>query len=224
LNAQITLSSQLIGATGNYSSNGNITLSASTGEVAIQTFFSNSHFLTQGFQQPNNDELSFSMNTLNATCADADNGYAEVQVKSGLGPFQYLWQPVLQSSQSIKNLAPGIYTVMVTDARGFSIIDTLTIGQDYEGACGLHIYSGLTPNGDNNNDFWIIDGIGEFPTNHVYLYNRWGDKVWEKNNYNNTDVVWDGKNMKNEHLPDGTYFYLLSIDNKKYKGWVELTR
>lgn len=221
--AQVTLSNQLIGSSGNYSSGGGVLLSSSVGEIAVTTFFSSSNYLTQGFQQPSGAALSFTTNSLNSTCMDADNGYAEVAVKSGMGPFQYLWLPTSENTASIKNLKPGIYTVTVTDARGLSLTDTVSVLLDFEGACGLHIYSGFTPNGDNHNDTWVIDGINEFPSNHVFLFNRWGDKVWEKNNYNNADVVWDGTNMKNERLPDGTYFYIVSIDGKKYKGWVELT-
>ena len=155
---------------------------------------------------------------------DADNGYAEVVVQSGLGPFQFLWLPGNESTSNIKNLKPGKYSITVTDSRGFSLSDSVFVFLDFDGACGLHIYSGVSPNGDNLNDIWVIDGINEFPNNNVYIFNRWGDKVWEKNNYNNTDVIWDGTNMKNENLPTGTYFYIVSIDKKKYKGWVELTR
>ncbi len=222
--AQVTLSSQLLGTTGNYSSGAGLILSSSVGEIAVQTFFSNSHFLTQGFQQPNTGGLSFKTNSLNSTCEDSENGYAEVIVQAGYGPFSFLWQPSGETTASIKNLKPGKYTITVKDARGFLVTDTVNVELDFEGACGLHIYKGITPNGDNNNDSWIIDGIEEFPTNNVFLFNRWGDKVWEKNNYNNTSVIWEGTNMKNERLPEGTYFYLISINSKKFKGWVELSR
>ena len=222
--AQISLSRQLVGSTGNYSSAGGVSISSSVGEVAVQTFFSTTHFLTQGFQQPTSGSLSFTTKTLNSACMDADNGYAEVVVQSGLGPFQFLWLPGNESTSNIKNLKPGKYSITVTDSRGFSLSDSVFVFLDFDGACGLHIYSGVSPNGDNLNDIWVIDGINEFPNNNVYIFNRWGDKVWEKNNYNNTDVIWDGTNMKNENLPTGTYFYIVSIDKKKYKGWVELTR
>ena len=222
--AQVSISQQLVGSTGNYSSANGILLSASVGEIAVQTFFSGSHYLTQGFQQPSAGGLSFTTNSLNSACLDADNGYAEVLVKSGLGPFQFNWQPGGETNSSIKNLKPGKYLVKVIDARGFSLTDTVSVFLDYDGTCGLHIYSGISPNGDNHNDTWVIDGISEFPNNNVYIFNRWGDKVWEENNYNNTDVVWDGSNLNNEQLPTGTYFYIVSVDKKKYKGWVELTR
>ncbi len=88
----------------------------------------------------------------------------------------------------------------------------------------LKFYSGITPNGDGHNDKWEIDGITKFPENDVTLFNRWGDKVWYGKNYDNVNVVWDGKNTNGAFLTDATYFYVIELDNKTYKGWVELTK
>lgn len=56
------------------------------------------------------------------------------------------------------------------------------------------------------------------------IYSRWGDLVWKGDNYDNTLVVWDGKNNKSgKELPDATYFYVVTAGGKTYKGWVELT-
>ena len=87
----------------------------------------------------------------------------------------------------------------------------------------LHIYSGLSPNGDGHNDTWVIDGITKFPANSVEIYNRWGDKVWAGTNYDNTNVIWKGTNQSGVVLTDATYFYLIGVNEKKHKGWVELT-
>lgn len=222
--AQVSITPQLIGSTGNFSSNAGISLSASTGELAVQTFFSSNHFVTQGFQQPQQKGLSFSVTTISSSCLNADNGFAEVSIKSGVGPFQFLWLPGGEATSSIKNLKPGTYTVTVTDARGFKLSDTVSIQLESEGACALHFYSGITPNNDQQNDAWIIDGIEEFSNNSVFIFNRWGDVVWQGKNYNNSEVLWSGTTSKNEELPEGTYFYLVTIDRQKYKGWVELTR
>jgi gliding motility-associated-like protein len=224
VSAQIFITPQLISSTASYSEANGISLTSSVGEVAVQTFFSSNHYLTQGFQQPLANGLSITTSALNSACLGANNGFAEVQVKSGVAPFQFLWLPGNETSQTLKDLIPGKYIVRVTDARGFSLVDTVVIGLDFDGPCSLHIYTGITPNGDNQNDAWVVDGIEEFPVNHVIIFNRWGDTVWEKDNYNNTTVLWEGNNSKNEKLPDATYFYLLRIDKKVYKGWVELTR
>jgi len=91
-------------------------------------------------------------------------------------------------------------------------------------AVPVKFYTGVTPNGDGENDLWKIDGIDEFPENTVTLFNRWGEKVWNGKNYDNVKTVWDGKNSFGQFLPDATYFYVVELDKTTYKGWVELTK
>ena len=53
------------------------------------------------------------------------------------------------------------------------------------------------------------------------MYNRWGNVVFSDLGYDNT---WDGS-YNNEMLPDGTYFYKLSIEGQKdVAGWVQIAR
>ncbi len=95
------------------------------------------------------------------------------------------------------------------------IILTQSIREDIE------IYNLVTPDGDGKNDYWHINGIEEFPDNEIIIFNRWGTKVREFVGYNNTDKRWDGKNEKNEFMPDGVYFYIIKIKElKNYSGWV----
>jgi gliding motility-associated-like protein len=98
----------------------------------------------------------------------------------------------------------------------------IVIGQEpVPGDDCIVIHDVITPNGDGMNDRWIIDCISEFPQNQVVIFDRWGDKVREFENYNNTSVVWDGTNSRGEKLPDGTYYYLLTIRNgARYNGWI----
>jgi gliding motility-associated-like protein len=85
----------------------------------------------------------------------------------------------------------------------------------------LFVFTGVSPNGDGNNDFWKIRGIEKYPDNTVKIFNRWGDKIREFANYNNTSRAWDGKNENGEKLPDGTYFYILDVKNVGVlKGWI----
>lgn len=58
----------------------------------------------------------------------------------------------------------------------------------------------FTPNNDGINDLFepIITGISDYK---VYIYNRWGNKVWE---LNSVTPFWDGK-----YASDGVYFYTL---------------
>lgn len=65
----------------------------------------------------------------------------------------------------------------------------------------------LTPNDDGFNDTWFIKNIQLFPKNGVKIVNRWGDVVFQTNNYQND---WDG-NYSGGNLPAGTYYYILDV-------------
>ncbi len=51
------------------------------------------------------------------------------------------------------------------------------------------IPEGFSPNGDGVNDPFVIRGISHYPKNTFVIFNRWGNKVFETVNYQNT---WDG--------------------------------
>ncbi len=85
----------------------------------------------------------------------------------------------------------------------------------------LKFYNTITPNGDGFNDLWVIGCIENYPLNKVEIFNRWGDKINEFENYNNTTVVWNGTGFKGEGIPDGTYYYVFSVKKgDSYTGWV----
>lgn len=91
----------------------------------------------------------------------------------------------------------------------------------------LFIPEGFSPNEDGNYDFFEIKGLNGRRVN-ITIFNRWGNKVYVKENYDNS---WDGKvNVNgllfgNEKLPEGTYYYLISFldgKNETISGFVVL--
>ena len=52
-----------------------------------------------------------------STTCNTNNGRASVTVSNGTAPYSYLWMPGNYTTTNITNLSPGIYTVMVTDAK-----------------------------------------------------------------------------------------------------------
>jgi gliding motility-associated-like protein len=62
---------------------------------------------------------------------------------------------------------------------------------------------------------------------NLKVFNRWGNLVYEQDNYKNN---WDGTSNKgingNGVLPDGTYFYIIDLNNgeKPYVGSVTIKR
>lgn len=89
----------------------------------------------------------------------------------------------------------------------------------------------FTPNGDGLNDyFYVIAGKDVSLVKSFLIYNRWGKKVFEKNNAFPNDYAsgWDGTtNGKNAEM--GTYVYTIILEfsdgsSKSYNGTISLIR
>ncbi|MFT0155361.1 gliding motility-associated C-terminal domain-containing protein, partial [Tenacibaculum ascidiaceicola] len=82
------------------------------------------------------------------------------------------------------------------------------------------ISKAVTPNGDSWNEFFEVTGVEScgFIVN-VKIFNRWGAKVFESNNYaNNWNGVSDGATFGGaERLPAGTYYYIVILENSGLK-------
>ena len=85
----------------------------------------------------------------------------------------------------------------------------------------LTFYSGFSPNGDGINDVFYVNGVEAFPNNVLLVFNRWGNRVYNKEGYDNTfDGTWE-----NTILVDGTYFYVFDDGNgNRYTGYVQIAR
>ena len=70
--------------------------------------------------------------------------------------------------------------------------------------------SGFSPNGDGINDYFVILDIELSNDNTLRIYNRWGQEIYSKSNYDNS---WDGTNDGGNDMPDGTYFYVLKVND-----------
>ena len=77
----------------------------------------------------------------------------------------------------------------------------------------------VTPNGDGVNDRFVIvnlvNGKG-YPNNSLDIYNRWGKRVYHKENISSEDDFWDPAAT---NAPDGTYYWRFS--GKGYLGNIE---
>ncbi|CAM1361023.1 conserved exported hypothetical protein [Tenacibaculum sediminilitoris] len=106
--------------------------------------------------------------------------------------------------------------------------------------CGLTIFNAVSANGDGKNDYFLIDNLDDSCVQNlrVKIFNRWGVKVYEADNYGVGNNVFrgysDGRLTINEDnkLPTGTYYYILELDypfgdneTKSYKttGYLYLT-
>jgi gliding motility-associated-like protein len=80
-------------------------------------------------------------------------------------------------------------------------------------SCLLDIPTAITPDGDNNNDVWVVPNLDEYyPMNKVRIYNRWGEMLFESNEGQYDSVPWDGK-FNGKILPIGSYYYFIDYNN-----------
>jgi gliding motility-associated-like protein len=95
------------------------------------------------------------------------------------------------------------------------------------------IPEGFSPNGDGVHDLFQIVGMEDFPDAKMYIFNRWGNKLYEKEHYGNVsywgspeEAWWDGRsesrwNVGGGRVPVGNYLYILELGNGKvFKGTV----
>ena len=140
------------------------------------------------------------------------NGEIVLVVSGGTAPYQYLWSNNVTTPQ-LAGLLAGNYTVVVSDVKNCSKTEQLQVA---DGTCDdLVVHNGISPNGDGENDTWIIDGIQNYRNNVVQIFDKWGDMVYEQNGYNNT---WAGKASNGSELPSGTYIYVLKLNARNQSG------
>lgn len=97
--------------------------------------------------------------------------------------------------------------------------------------CPPTVFNYVSANTDQFNDSFHIDGLRNIFMNYqLSVFNRWGQLVWTGNN--NTPE-WDGfanrgLRINGNHVPDGTYFYVLELNDPEYpeplQGFLYLTK
>lgn len=109
-----------------------------------------------------------------------------------------------------KNLGPSGNLVYCADTSE----NTILLINDF-----LQFPNVVTPNGDGINDRFVILNLvsGQaYPTNCLDIYNKWGARVFHKENIASDEDFWDPAATNS---PDGTYFFRFSA--KGYNGAVE---
>ena len=155
----------------------------------------------------------------NVSLYGGNDGFITSEVFGGVLPYSYLWSNKSIDSD-IYDLISGQYSVIVTDANECLAYAATELTQPLI----LEMPSGFSPNIDGSNDYFVVKGIEAYPKNEITIFNRWGNIVYQKSNYNNE---WEGKNLNGDELPDATYFVIFTTqdtENITLTGYVDLRR
>lgn len=158
------------------------------------------------------------------------NAGADVTIQSGttlqlLGSTNgttYSWSPpFLVSNPSLLTpfTSPTETTVysLTAELNGCSATDYVVVTIEE----GLEIPNTFSPNGDQINDAWEIDGLEAYPDNQMAVFTRWGQKVFQTSAYSKLKQ-WDGENHA-----EGVYYYVLDLndeDETQYRGTITIIR
>lgn len=120
----------------------------------------------------------------------------------------YLWTPStgLSSSNILNPTATPAsttnYTLRITNAQGCTGTDDMLLTVVPYCVKPMEAFS---PNGDGINDLWLITNGNCLAKAKAEVFNRYGSKVFESNDYKNN---WNGF-YKGKPMPDGTYYYVI---------------
>lgn len=110
---------------------------------------------SSGVQTITVNALQLMANVTNIACYGSNNGSIDLTVSGGVGSLSYSWTNNA-TTQDISSLAPGTYTVTVTDATGSQATASYTITQP---ASALAVNISVSPNptvsGQANNTIYL---------------------------------------------------------------------
>jgi gliding motility-associated-like protein len=98
----------------------------------------------------------------------------------------------------LKETSEGNYTIALNVG---GCIDDIIVTTEH---CLVSPPNVITPNNvDGKNDYFHIEGLENFPDTKLQIFNRWGKKIYESNNYQND---WNG-----DGASDGIYNWVLYL-------------
>ncbi len=190
-----------------------VTITDAFGCIVVDTFD-----ITQSSQLVLSLSPSSYTGGVNVSSYQGSDGAIDLTVSGGNTPYVYSWSNSV-TNEDIENVPAGFYSVIVTDSAGCSAYATINLIEPLP----LQMPTGISPNGDGKNDLFVVHGLEVFPNNHLTIFNRWGNIVYQVDGYQNE---WGGTNSGGDALPAGTYFVILEINNKEIvlKGYVDIRR
>lgn len=115
------------------------------------------------------------------------------------------------------------YVVEIIDQNGCVTVDSMVVLVANDPLSSITAINMITPNGDGKNDILEFRGAEKFGPNSLKIYNRWGNLVYQKVDYQNDDDRFDGT-YKGQPLPAGNYYYVISFRTGEIKQKLTIVR
>ena len=150
---------------------------------------------------------------------------------NGTGGITYSWTP--STGLSCTNCSDPIATLtenttyILTGIDSNNCMNTDTINVTIDDDKSIFIPDVFSPNADNQNDLVFIQGKGIKNIALFMIFDRWGEKVYELENFmaNDKTLGWDGK-YKDEYMNAGVFVYYVKAvfyDDEVFTGKGDIT-
>ncbi|MFL5762457.1 MAG: gliding motility-associated C-terminal domain-containing protein, partial [Bacteroidia bacterium] len=160
-------------------------------------------------------DIYTNLNSISLDANSPSSGNGIWGVASGAGTFSN----AADSTATVSGLVTGanVFTWTISNGACPSSTDQMTVF-----VSAVEVPNGFSPNGDNLNDVFEIPGLTEYKNVVLNVFNRWGNLVYNSDDYKNN---WDGKNNKGGALSDDTYYYTLKLkEDMTLSGYVIIKR
>lgn len=203
------------------------TNSAATGNtytiLSAQTTEYNQVIVTNGVCPPDTSNSAvITINPLPTVSALSDTTITEGDSVTivGFGGVVGIWLPnTTISDNTVQNpivfpITTTYYSYNVIGTNGCIASDSVLI--TVKPPTTLDIKNVITANGDTYNDYWIIEGVENYPNTEVHVFNIYGNEVFSDPDYSNDWAA----TYKGKQLPNGTYFYVVRLEEteQEFKG------
>ncbi|ATP55055.1 hypothetical protein CPT03_00525 [Pedobacter ginsengisoli] len=142
-------------------------------------------------------------------CAPGD---AFIQVmQPGIGTYVLYNENGIRLDQS----KSGTFKVNILNSQNYFISQVVGLCESPTGRIRVTIENeglskvpnAISPNNDGHNDIWLIPDMINYPKGTVFIFNRYGQKVFASTGYKQP---FDGR-QNGKDLPVGTYYYIIDL-------------
>jgi choice-of-anchor B domain-containing protein len=183
----------------------------SIGIYTVNLLAENSSFSSSVTQTITVANVNATVTSSNASCSSCSNGAATVTPGGGTSPYTYTWTPFVSSAATANNLAPGCYTVNITDANGCAASVSTCVS--YNSTVGLPV------------NLSQVSKIDIFPNPaHTELNINYPDIVFDYSIYSASGQLISNSNNNNgkavirlDEYPKGLYIVEVDDGNQKIR-------